>query len=104
MFDLAPTVAKRGLADGLQYGEVFSGDDDAAIGATNAPAAVALAGFDDQRGVADLAPALTTVHSPTNQVGQVAALKLLRCIAGEKVERVTRLATTVVIRQSCGCM
>ena len=103
MFDLAPTVAKRGLADGLQLTSEYSGDD-AAIGATNAPAAVALAGFDDQRGVADLAPALTTVHSPTNQVGQVAAQQLLRCIAGEKVERVTRLATTVVIRQSCGCM
>ena len=83
MFDLAPTVAKRGLADGLQLASEYSGDD-AAIGATNAPAAVALAGFDDQRGVA--------------------AQQLLRCIAGEKVERVTRLATTVVIRQSCGCM
>ena len=84
MFDLAPTVAKRGLADGLQSGEVFSGDDDAAIGETNAPPAVALTGFDDQHGVA--------------------AQQLLRCMAGEKVERVTRLATTVVIRQSCGCM
>ena len=84
MFDLAPTVTKRGLADGLQLTSEFSGDDDAAIGATNATAAVALAGFDDQRGVA--------------------AQQLLRWIAGEKVERVTRLATTVVIRQSCGCM
>ena len=83
---------------------MFSGDDDAAIGETNAPPAVALTGFDDQHGVADLAPAHTTVHSPTNRVGQVAAQQLLRCIAGEKVERVTRLATPVVIRQSCGCM
>ena len=41
MFDLAPTVAKRGLADGLQWDEVFSGDDDAAIGVTNAPGLIA---------------------------------------------------------------
>jgi len=34
----------------------------------------------------------------------VAAGLLMRCIAGESVERVTRLETKVVIRQSCGCM
>lgn len=109
---VARSVTKQALADGLQFDAVFAGDDEAAVGVKGAldasgrrvPADVALVGFDDQYGVADLTPPLTTVHSPSKQVGQVAAQQLMRCIAGETVERVTRLETTVVIRQSCGCM
>ncbi len=109
---VARAVTEQALKDGLQFDAVFAGDDEAAVGVKGAldaagrrtPADVALVGFDDQYGVADLTPPLTTVHSPSKRVGQVAARQLMRCIAGEKVERVTRLETTVVIRQSCGCL
>lgn len=109
---VAWAVTKQALADGLQFDAVFAGDDDAAMGVKGAldaagrrvPADVAVVGFDDQHGATDITPPLTTVRSPTKLVGQVAAGLLMRCIAGEKVEQVTRLETTVVIRQSCGCM
>lgn len=110
--EVARAVTKQALTDGLQFDAVFAGDDDAAMGVKAAldaggrrvPADVAVVGFDDQHGAADITPPLTTVRSPTKLVGQVAAGLLMRCIAGESVERVTRLETKVVIRQSCGCM
>ncbi|RLT50895.1 MAG: LacI family transcriptional regulator [Chloroflexi bacterium] len=109
--EVALTVTKRALADGLQFDAAFACDDEAALGVKVAleasglrvPADVALVGFDDQYGVADLTPPLTTVRAPSKQVGQVAAEQLVRCIAGEIVERVTRLPVSVVLRQSCGC-
>ena len=50
-----------------------------------------------------LTPTLTTVHAPTEQVGNEAVRLLARIIQGEQVEPRLILPTELVIRQSCGC-
>lgn len=108
-------VSQKALHDliqaGIEFDAVFTGDDEAAIGALQAlkeaaiqvPDAVSVAGFDDQRLAPFLTPPLTTVHAPTDQVGRMAARQLLRLINGEEVEPELLLPTDLVIRNSCGC-
>ena len=60
------------------FDAVFAGDDDLAVSVIsalqntglNVPEDVAVVGFDDQRFAALLVPPLTTVHAPTEEVGQ----------------------------------
>ena len=93
------------------FDAVFAGDDDLAASVMSAlqnaglkvPEDVAVAGFDDQRFSALLAPPLTTVHAPTEEVGRMAGQQLLRLIQGEPADCMTVLPTELVIRQSCGC-
>jgi LacI family transcriptional regulator len=64
-----------------KFDAVFTGDDDAAIGAMTAlteaglriPEDVSIVGFDDSRLSPFLSPALTTVRAPTEAVGRTAA-------------------------------
>ena len=66
------------LADGVSFDAIFTGDDEAAVGAlatleargVRVPEDVAVVGFDDQSLAAILHPPLTTVRAPTEQVGQ----------------------------------
>jgi LacI family transcriptional regulator len=68
------------------------------------PADVAVAGFDDIALGALLAPALTTVHQPTQLLGDRACALLLDRIAEPGRPRQTqRLPTRLVVRESCGC-
>jgi DNA-binding LacI/PurR family transcriptional regulator len=93
------------------FDAIFSGDDDAAIGAIRAldeagiqiPEQVSLAGFDDFRLSPYLSPSLTTVRAPTEDVGRVAAEQLFRLIEGQNVEATTLLPTEIILRRSCGC-
>jgi len=93
------------------FDAVFSGDDDSASGVlracreagVNIPDAVSLVGFDDLPYAQHIAPPLTTVHSPIEQVGLEAVQVLIRLICGETVEPKIILPTHLVIRQSCGC-
>jgi LacI family transcriptional regulator len=106
----AATVA-RWLAAGLTFDAIFACDDDSAGGALLAltqagvrvPQDVALVGFDDARVSRHLTPPLTTVHAPTEQVGQAAVRQLVRLITTGAADPVTLLPTDLVIRQSCGC-
>jgi DNA-binding LacI/PurR family transcriptional regulator len=99
------------IKDGVAFDAVFSGDDDSASGVLRAlreagirvPEAVSLAGFDDLPYAQHIAPPLTTVHSPIEQVGLEAVRVLIRLICGESVEPRLVLPTQLVIRQSCGC-
>jgi DNA-binding LacI/PurR family transcriptional regulator len=98
--------------DHRKFDAVFSGDDDAAIGALTAlseaglrvPEDVALAGFDDSRLSPFLSPPLTTVRAPTEAVGKTAAQLLFNLIKEQPVEPVTLLPTEIIIRRSCGCL
>ena len=100
------------ITDGVAFDAVFSGDDDSASGVLRAmreagiriPEAVSLAGFDDLPYAQHIAPPLTTVHSPIEQVGLEAVRVLIRLICGETVEPKIVLPTHLVIRQSCGCL
>lgn len=108
----AREAVARWLAAGLACDAIFASDDDSACGALQAlqaaglrvPQDVALVGFDDSLVARYLNPALTTVHAPTEQVGLAAARQLLRLIGTGQADPVTQLPTTLVIRQSCGCV
>jgi DNA-binding LacI/PurR family transcriptional regulator len=95
----------------VEFDAVFAGDDEAAVGVLSAlqeggkrvPHEVAVVGFDDQRFSTFLTPPLTTVLAPTEEVGRVAALRLLDLIHKKQVDMVSLLPTKIVIRNSCGC-
>ncbi len=90
---------------------IFCADDESAIGALAAlselnkrvPEDISVVGFDNQVLARYLIPPLTTVNAPTQQVGEVAAEKLLKILHRESVEPLTLLPTELVIRRSCGC-
>ena len=68
------------------------------------PEDIAVVGFDDMHLGAPVAPPLTTVHQPMRLLGERACSMLLDRIANPALPyRVERLATTLVIRESCGC-
>jgi DNA-binding LacI/PurR family transcriptional regulator len=93
------------------FDAVFADNDDLALSVAsalqnaglNVPADVAVVGFDDQRFASLLASPLTTVHAPTEQVGRVAGMQILKLLQGQPADRMTIFPTDVVIRQSCGC-
>lgn len=99
------------LQDGIQFDAVFAGDDDAALGVLLAlreaglrvPEEVAVVGFDDQSFSSTLIPPLTTVRSPTHEVGLQAVDQLIRVIRHEEPKPQLIFPTELVIRQSCGC-
>lgn len=96
----------------INFDAVFTGDDDAAIGALTAlheaglrvPEDVSLVGFDDSRLAAFINPPLTTVRAPTEEVGRSAANLLFGMIRETPVALQTLLPTEIIIRRSCGCM
>ena len=94
------------------FDAVFTGDDDAAIGALTAiqetglriPEDVSIVGFDDSRLSPYLNPPLTTVRAPTEEVGRCAANLLFNLIKEQPANLVTLLTTEIIIRRSCGCL
>lgn len=91
---------------------IVAANDYMALGALSAlqargiyvPDDVALAGFDDVRQSRTIAPSLTTVRQPLYEMGQQAALYMLRMCRGELPSETTIMPSKVVIRQSCGCL
>ena len=90
---------------------IFAMNDVMAFGALEAlrqlgvrvPDEMAVVGFDDIRLAAFAHPPLTTVREPDVELGREAARMLIDQIEGRAVaERDLRLATTLVIRESCG--
>jgi len=66
------------------------------------PEDVAIIGFDDiKRGVTALVP-LTTIHQPSNVIGELAADILLKKITGEPYENRIILQPSLIVRDSCG--
>jgi LacI family transcriptional regulator len=107
----AQATIQQWLAEGLEFDALFAGDDDTATGVISAlhragkkvPQDVKVTGFDDLPVARFVAPPLTTVHAPIEQVGREAVNLLVRQIRGEKVQRSTLMRTELVIRESCGC-
>ncbi|HET9345054.1 MAG TPA: LacI family DNA-binding transcriptional regulator [Candidatus Limnocylindrales bacterium] len=97
------------LASGTRLDAVFAGDDAAAVGALRAVQAFAadrpigVVGFDDVPLARHIAPPLTTVRAPTEEVGRIAVRRLLEAARGTESTDQVLLPTEVVIRQSCGC-
>jgi LacI family transcriptional regulator len=111
--EIAYLKIKQLLAENtIHFDAIFTGDDDAAIGALTAlhetdlliPEDVSVAGFDDSRLSSFLNPPLTTVRAPTQEVGRCAAGLLFNLIKDQPAEPVTLLPTELIIRRSCGCL
>lgn len=84
------------LMEGLQAGGVAVPDD------------VAVTGWDDLMAARYVRPALTTVQQPVRELGARAARRMRALLAGHDAPPDAppedhRLATTVVLRRSCGC-
>ena len=105
-------AARAMLAAGLPSTAVVTANDQNAFGlirvlgeaGCDLPADQAVIGFDDHADAASMMPSLTTVRQPLDEIGGLAARLVLRMLNGEPVppER-HRLATTLVVRESCGC-
>ena len=93
---------------------VFASNDAMAIGAISAiqnkglriPEDIAICGFDDVPIAKYLKPSLSSVHVPIYDLGTNAALKLFRFIKNENniQEEKIVLQTTLIVRESCGCL
>ncbi|GAA3879374.1 LacI family DNA-binding transcriptional regulator [Leifsonia kafniensis] len=103
------TVAMRRLLDrGVPIDALFAANDQMAAGAYAAirerglriPEDIAVVGFDDDYFGATATPALTTVHQPAVEMGATIAEVLVKLIEGTPVERVTRLSTKLMVRDS----
>lgn len=111
--DIAYQVMDHFLGNGKQvaFDAVFTGDDDAAIGALKAlhehniriPEDVAVIGFDDLGFAPFLNPPLTTVHAPTESVGRIATERLFGLLENQPSNEVVILPTEIIYRRSCGC-
>jgi diguanylate cyclase (GGDEF)-like protein len=100
------------LAAGLPSTAVVCGNDQNAIGLLRAlteagcdlPADQAVIGFDDLPGGAYVTPSLTTVRQPLDEIGDFAVQLVLGLLNGDPPSaQEHRLATTLVVRESCGC-
>jgi len=111
--DIAYEVLNDFLANGkrVAFDAVFTGDDDAAIGALQAlhkygiriPEDVAVIGFDDLGFAPFLNPPLTTVRAPTESVGRIAAERLFELLENQSSNGAVVLPTEIIFRRSCGC-
>jgi DNA-binding LacI/PurR family transcriptional regulator len=107
----AESSVENWLAQGLAIDAIFSGDDEASLGALTAlqragkrvPEDIALVGFDDIDISRYLVPPLTTVRAPIEQAGREAARQLVRLIRQRQADPLVLLPTELVIRRSCGC-
>lgn len=96
---------------GVVFDAIFTGDDEAGVGALTAlrtmgcrvPEDVSVVGFDDLPFAQHLNPALTTLRAPIEQAGYLATTELFTLLAGGEVDMQTILPVELVIRQSCGC-
>ncbi len=94
---------------------IFALNDDMAIGAVQfakkmgikIPQDIAIVGFDDIPMAEYIQPSLTTVRVPMDKVGVLAAEKLFKRIRKEEEKpkfTKTILETTLIVRESCGCL
>lgn len=87
---------------------VFAANDQMAAGAYSVirehglriPEDIAVVGFDDDYYATSLTPALTTIHHPISLLGEKMAEVLVDLIEGRPAERITRLPTSLVERES----
>lgn len=92
---------------------IFASNDSMAIGALSAlqdaglqvPEDMALAGFDDIPIAAYLTPSLTTVRVGISDLGVLAINRLIHAVQekNKHTKQQSVLATTLAIRESCGC-
>ena len=103
------SAIERLLDQGIAFDSVFAVTDLLAIGAIqtlqkrglDVPKDVSVMGFDDLWACTCINPTLSTVRQDTTTAARVLVDTLAKLIDGEPVE-MTRIPTTLVIRESCG--
>jgi diguanylate cyclase (GGDEF)-like protein len=107
-------ATQRLIQSGVKFTAVMCSNDMSALGAMQAlreagiriPWDVAVAGFDDVLESLAQVPPLTSVHYPLFETGYRALLMLHKRIEqpSTQLPELTRVATWLVPRQSCGCL
>ncbi len=64
------------------------------------PRSLSVVGFDDIELSSEFAPALTTIHVPSGDIGRIAAERLLARLAGKRVPRMHRIEVELVVRET----
>ena len=104
---------QRIISHGERFTAVLASNDNSAIGVLDGlrqaglvvPQDIALIGFDDRLETRALVPSLTTVHYPMFGLGYQSVELLLKAIHGESViQKLVRIPTRLVVRESCGCL
>lgn len=110
--DTGEAAMRQALDEGLRPTAVLAINDSMAIGAMRAaqglglrvPQDLAIVGFDDISWAELATPPLTTVRIFKEQMGVLAARRLLDLLAqDESVPVITVVSTQLVVRRSCGC-
>jgi LacI family transcriptional regulator len=100
------------LAERAAPDAIVCGNDEMAIGALSVlkaakikvPGEVAVTGFDDIAATRHVAPPVTTVRQPMQQLGEQAVHAVLARVRDRSAaRREVVLPTELVIRRSCGC-
>lgn len=99
---------RRLLESGKPIDGVFIANDQMAAGAYTVlhqrglriPEDIAVVGFDDDSFATSVTPQLTTVHHPIIDMGKKMAETLVNLIEGKPTDHVTRIQTTLVVRES----
>lgn len=64
----------------------------------------AVTGFDDIPQLKYQIPSITSVHQPVEEMGKQAVINLLQLVEGKKLEPLTFIESSLIFRESCGCM
>ncbi len=105
------------LNTAVQFSAVLASNDESALGAMQAlkdagrsiPQDVAVIGFDNRQEGSVQTSSLTSVHVPLSRLGYQAVHLLLQQIEARtdhstrQFKTVSRVATRLIVRQSCGC-
>ncbi len=112
VYDGGVSAMQQILETGVPFTAVLASNDESALGAMQAlekagrkiPQDVAVIGFDNRLEGAVHEPGLSSVHVPLFDMGYQ-SLKLLyeHVAAGRNLNRLTRIDTRLVKRESCGC-
>jgi DNA-binding LacI/PurR family transcriptional regulator/signal transduction histidine kinase len=105
-------IKKRKLKPKVDFEALVASNDFMALGALETftkynirvPDEVAVTGFDNIEETTLVLPAMTTIQQPLYEQGRQGAETLLALMAGEKVPMQINLPTTLIIRNSCGCL
>ena len=104
-------LVERMLALDPRPTALFASNDSMALGALRGlheaglavPNDIALVGFDDIPTAGYVTPSLSTVHAPTQEMGEQAMEQLLAHLQGKEPPAHQGLQTHFVRRESCGC-
>lgn len=99
------------IESGVVFTALLACNDESAVGAMQAlkeagrriPQDVAVIGFDNRFESRSQNPALTTVNLPAYEIGWQSLELMLQRLNTDTIPPITRVATQLVVRESCGC-